>query len=105
MGTEARDGKLLLTGETIGGIRDGFRLSRRRFGQLLGVHETTVLRWEQRGDRDVRLGDFHRGLLHLFELARQKCAELPEHIDEGFIVGGPLRALYAIFRVVYALEP
>jgi DNA-binding transcriptional regulator YiaG len=42
-----------MTGNEARAIRDGMRLSRRALAQELGTNESSIYRWERRGDHEV----------------------------------------------------
>jgi DNA-binding transcriptional regulator YiaG len=42
-----------MTGREARAIREGMRLSRRKVALELGTNESSVYRWEMRGDREV----------------------------------------------------
>jgi DNA-binding transcriptional regulator YiaG len=42
-----------MTGREARAIREGMRLSRRVLAQELGTNESSIYRWERRGDREV----------------------------------------------------
>jgi DNA-binding transcriptional regulator YiaG len=42
-----------MTGHEARAIREGMRLSRRALAQELGTNESSIYRWEKRGDREV----------------------------------------------------
>lgn len=92
-----------MTGEQIRELRDALRLDPAHFAQLLGVHPSTLYRWEAAGDGTVRVEPFQQQILAVLQgqVATPKAAteDLGDTILKGLLVGG---AMYGLFKLLEA---
>ena len=78
--------------------------------QVLGVHPSTIYRWETAGPSPVRVDQMQFQILAVVdrEIGKRKTAEgrakLAEEILNGLIVGGGLFALFKILQAVFGDE-
>lgn len=84
-----------MTGAEVQQLRSTLGLKPQELAGLVGVHLTTVYRWEGHGNEALRLEPLqHALLLRLQEQARvQKPQEFGKQLIEGLLVGGTLVGL------------
>jgi len=84
-----------MTGLEVVQLRTRLGINTQQLASLLGVHPTTVYRWENQMDQTLRLEQLQHGLLlRLQERARtQEPKSLGQQLVEGLVVGGTLVGL------------
>lgn len=96
-----------MTGESIRHVRREIRMEPAQFAQLLGVHPSTLYRWENAGATQVRVEPLQRQLLTVLEqqLAERSSlrarAELSETILKGLLIGGGLLGLFYLLNAAF----
>ena len=79
-----------------------------RFAQLLGVHATTVYRWELAAGQAIRIEPLQLQLLSVLQQQlheRQRTAarnELAETITKGLLVGGTMLGLFKLLDAAFS---
>jgi hypothetical protein len=98
-----------MTGADVRRLRADLALTAKQFSEILGVHPSTVHRWEvARNDgRNLRIEPLQLRLLQLLgqEHAKRSADEraaLTALLDYELGMGGGLRAIHALLRVVFA---
>ena len=86
----------LITADYVRDVRRRTGLSPAEFAAILGVRDSTVYRWEQ---RDGRIEPHSQRLLAAIDLAYDRGLT---GLRGTLITDGPMRALYAVLRKVYA---
>ncbi len=100
----------MVTGAQIRRLRSDLDMDAQQFASLLGVHPTTLYRWESAGDRQVRVDPLQLKLLVALdqEVAKRKTmkakAELANTITTALLVGGGLFALFKLLQAVFPDE-
>lgn len=91
-----------IPGEEISDIRSSFGLSATQFAQVLGVHPSTVHRWESAGPQSVPVDGVAANLLIALRqrplLSDREGAQVGDRIAQALIVGGALVALAALIE-------
>jgi len=83
-----------MTGNEIRTLRTSLGLSAQRLAELIGVHFTSIYRWESAGDRKVNLEPLQAALLYrLQERAAKAPRDVGERLLQGLLVGGTLLGL------------
>lgn len=95
-----------MTGDDVRRIRVSLGLEPARFAQLLGVHPSTLYRWEQAEASTVRVEPLQLQLLTALDQrvsvrSPQETTDLGEAIVTGLLVGGSLFALYKLLEAVF----
>jgi hypothetical protein len=78
-----------------------------QFAQLLGIHTSTLYRWESVGPAPVRVEPLQRQLLTVLDdqLAERNSlrarAELSETILKGLLIGGGLLGLFYLLSAAF----
>lgn len=84
-----------MRGTEVFNLRSKLGLSIQNLANLVGVHPTTVYRWETQGDAEIRLEPLQHGLLvrlqHQANLREPKS--FGQQLVEGLVVGGTLVGL------------
>ncbi len=99
-----------MTGQSIRQIRTDIGMEPAQFAQLLGVHSSTLYRWENVGAAPVRVEPLQRQLLTVLEqqLAERSTlrarAELSETILKGLLIGGGLLGLFYLLNAAFGAE-
>lgn len=95
-----------MTGTRVRELRTALRLDPTRFAQLLGVHPSTLYRWEATGDVPVRAEPLQRQLLAVLQdqIAAPKGADenLGETISKGLLIGGAMFGLFKLLEAVFS---
>ena len=98
-----------MTGDDVVKIRAGLGWNGSQFASLLGVHASTVYRWEEVKGAELKIEPLQRQLLSVLrgELKRRGAgsARLAEQMHDALAVGGSLRALYVLLKSVYSPAP
>lgn len=93
-----------MTGSAIKNIREGLGLNAHAFAEIIGVHVSTLYRWEAQAEREARMELLQARILEA--LARQLKAKkieqekLGEDLKKALMVGGALAALYILLGKV-----
>jgi len=83
-----------MTGNEIRSLRTSLGLSAQRFAELIGVHFTSVYRWESVGPNKVNLEPLQTALIYrLHEKALKAPKATGEQLLQGLLVGGTLLGL------------
>lgn len=97
-----------MTGTQVRKLRMAIRLGPAHFAQLLGVHPSTLYRWEAAGDVPVRVEPFQQQILAVLQgqvAAPQRASEdLGETILNGLLVGGAMFGLYRLLEAAFSEE-
>lgn len=84
-----------MTGLEVTALKNSLGLTTQHLASLVGVHPTTVYRWESQGHAELRLEPLQHGLL--VRLQRQADLREPksfgQELVEGLVVGGTLVGL------------
>lgn len=97
-----------MTGQDILRIRCELGLNPLQLSQVLGVHPSTIYRWESAGSGPVRVDQMQFQILTALdrEIDSRKTAEarrqLADSITNGLIFGGGLFALFQILKTVFS---
>lgn len=96
-------------GTDITRLRQALGLDASHFAQLIGVHPSTIYRWEAMGDAPIKIEPFQMQLLAVLtrqvnavEAASSKA--LGDAILQGILVGGATFGLFKLLEAVFA-EP
>lgn len=98
----------MFTGNSIRHLREALGMTCDQFASLIGVHPSTLYRWEAKGDEAVRLDPMQLRILMVLqeELNRRKTPkaqlEWGQLLLGALVVGGGLFALYKFLEAVYA---
>jgi len=90
----------MITGNQIRAIRGDLKMDPAQFAQLLGIHSSTLYRWENAGDQPVRVEPLQLQLLTVLQqqIAKRTTAEdraeLSNAILTGLLIGGGLLGLF-----------
>ena len=95
-----------MTGAQIRQLRLAIRMDPAQFAQLLGIHASSVYRWEMAADAEVRIEPFQRQILTALEdqLAQRAApaqADLGGAILKGLLIGGGLFGLFKLLEAVF----
>jgi transcriptional regulator with XRE-family HTH domain len=75
------------TGHEARTLREGMRLSRRALAQELGINESSINRWERRGDRDVPR-TYMRALRDVLRERSARSSDLPARPADARVAQG-----------------
>ena len=97
----------MITGNEIKEIREQLEMSRTLFAQLMGVHLSSVARWEKQVSAPVKVDPLHLRLLLVLqtEVAYREPVELANILVHALATGGTLYGLYELLRHVYEESP
>lgn len=103
-----RGGKM--AGSQVRELRAGLRLDPAHFAQLLGVHASTVYRWEAAGDVPVKVEPFQQQILAVLQsqIAAPRGGggdDLGDTILKGLLVGGAMFGLFKLLEAAFSEEP
>jgi|SRR5579885_2399337 len=95
-----------MTGGEIQRIRTEFALNVQQFATMLGVHPSTVYRWESALSLESNPDPLQRDLLQALDrIVRFGAADrLREHLRWWIASGGGLLALYGLLKFMYTGE-
>lgn len=84
-----------MNGTEVRTIREHLRLSPLNLANLLGVHLTTVYRWEAQGDQELRLEPLQHSLLLQMQrrLNQGPPQDFAQQLLHGLLIGGTLVGL------------
>ncbi len=83
-----------MTGNEIRSLRTSLGLSAQRFAELIGVHFTSVYRWESTGPKKVNLEPLQAALIYRLQEKAETAPEATgEQLLQGLLVGGTLLGL------------
>lgn len=96
----------MFTGNAIRGLREALGMKSEQFAGLLGVHPSSLYRWEAKGDEAVRLDPMQLRILTVLrdELNRkppEARTEWGEALLSALLVGGGLFALFKVLEAVF----
>jgi hypothetical protein len=96
-----------MTGTEVQRIRQGLELTTRGLADLVGVHSSSVHRWELRGESEVKLERFPLQLLELarFALKQRGAKKFVKELRFAFVTGGGLFALYRLLDFALLKQP
>lgn len=94
-----------MTGPEVRRVRSDFGLDPQLFAKLLGVHPSTLYRWEQSAAA-LRVEPFQRQLLALLrheldERAPPDRERLAADVTTALLFGGGLRGLFVLLRAAF----
>ncbi len=95
-----------MTGKEVAGIRSSLGLDPSRFAMVLGIHPSSLYRWEAAGTEDVRPDPLQAHLLQLLQeqLSTQKSKaqrEFGDQLMRAFVIGGGLFALFKLLEAIF----
>jgi hypothetical protein len=95
-----------MTGDSIRQIRTDLAMEPAQFAQLLGVHPSSLYRWENAGSAAVRIDPLQLQLLTVLQQqindrAAQARADLGKVILTGLLLGGGLLGLFYLLDAAY----
>jgi len=97
-----------MTGAQVRELRAALRLDPTHFAQLLGVHPSTLYRWEAAGDVPVRVEPFQQQILAVLQdqvaAPRGANEDLGETILKGLLVGGAMFGLFKLLEAAFSDE-
>jgi transcriptional regulator with XRE-family HTH domain len=99
---------LMITGSQIRAIRGDVGMEPAQFAQLLGIHSSTLYRWENAGEQPVRVEPLQLQLLTVLQqqIAKRSTAEdraeLSNSILTGLLIGGGLLGLFYLLDSAFA---
>ena len=76
-----------------------------QFASLFGVHPSTVYRWEEQGEADLKTEPLQLQLLGLLQTTLPLAAGLSDALKNALALGGSLRALYVLLSSAYKHIP
>jgi transcriptional regulator with XRE-family HTH domain len=84
-----------MNGNEVRTLRTNLGLNPQHLATLLGVHLTTVYRWEAQGAQELRLEPLQHGLLLQMQkrLAQNPPKDFGQQLLEGLLIGGTLVGL------------
>jgi transcriptional regulator with XRE-family HTH domain len=95
-----------MTGTQVRELRVALRLDPAHFAQLLGVHPSTLYRWEAAGDVPVRVEPFQQQILAVLQgqvaAPRGGNEDLGETILKGLLVGGAMFGLFKLLEAAFS---
>lgn len=98
-----------MTGAEVRALRTRLGLTARQLSELLGVHPSTVHRWEmaRNNERSLKIEPLQLRLVMVLSQEYDKRtdedrAALSSTLGHELAVGGGLRAIYALLRVAFA---
>lgn len=96
-----------MTGSEIRNLRTTLGLSPNHLAELLGVHLTTVYRWEKANDLQVRLEPLqHRLLMEMqTRVQRRQPKDFGQQLIEGLLLGGTLLGLACLLEELTESKP
>lgn len=89
-----------MTGARVRAVRVALGLDPARFSQLLGVHSSTVYRWEAAGESAPRIEPLQRQILAVAEQVSSREGAGSSVLD-GLLLGGPMLGLYRLLEFAY----
>lgn len=92
-----------ITGHDLRRVREQLGLDPFAFARLLGVHVSTIYRWENMGRQVVRMDPLQRELLsrlvaRLKHTAAEQQSQLGKALIAGLIAGGVVAGLLVLLR-------
>jgi transcriptional regulator with XRE-family HTH domain len=95
-----------MTGTQVRELRAALHLDPTHFAQLLGVHPSTLYRWEAAGDVPVRVEPFQQQILAVLQgqvaAPRGTNEDLGETILKGLLVGGAMFGLFKLLEAAFS---
>lgn len=89
-----------MTRQEVVKLREALGLSVNTFAAVVGVHPSTVFRWELAGGQGATNAEpFQRGILAV--LARHATRDAGEEIAGALRIGGPMNALFTALKREY----
>jgi len=88
-----------MTGGAVRQLRMLLGLNPAHFAQLIGVHPSTLYRWEAAGDGALKIEPFQLQILAV--MGRHGDAALGETILQGLLYGGPMLGLFKLLEAGY----
>lgn len=93
----------MFTGTQVRHLREDIGLNGQQFAKILGVHPTSLYRWEGAVDRKVNVAPRQLQLLVVLEkeMRKRKSTEAREEFAQSIITGLLLRGdLFALFKIL-----
>ncbi|MBI5536031.1 MAG: hypothetical protein HY898_25145 [Deltaproteobacteria bacterium] len=95
-----------MTGTEIRQLRSSLGMDPTRFAQLLGIHPSSLYRWEAAGELQIRVEPFQSQVLAALQqqVAQRQApaqADLGQAILAGLLIGGGLLGLYKLLEAVF----
>ena len=91
-----------MLGSDVVALRGDVGMTPFEFAELLGIHASTIYRWEKRGPTPVRMDPMQARLLAVLRHVLQRDASVAPVLREALLISGGLYAIYRLLRVVYA---
>lgn len=88
-----------MTGYQVRRIRETIGVDPFAWAALLGVHVSTVYRWEK-SDHDIRIDPLQLALLEKIRMSIRRHPAIKLAIVNGLVAGGTLRALRDVLEIV-----
>lgn len=100
----------MFTGNQIRELREALGMTPEQFAGLLGVHQSSLYRWEAKGEEVVRLDPMQVRLLvvireQLVQKRPEERVEWGKALLAALVIGGGLFALFKLLEVVFADSP
>jgi transcriptional regulator with XRE-family HTH domain len=98
-----------VTGTQVRELRLALKMEPAYFAQLLGVHPSTLYRWEAATSAGIRVEPFQQQILAVLQrelgLKTQQAEDLGEAILKGLLVGGAMLGLFKLLEAAFSEEP
>lgn len=90
------------SGNQVRHLREQLGLTQQQFASLLGVHSTTLYRWEASGLVALRIEPFQLQILRALQQQIERPGnDLAEALGKALLVGGGLLALYVLLQDLF----
>lgn len=98
-----------MTGAQVRELRQALKMEPAHFAQLLGVHPSTLYRWEAAALGDIRVEPFQQQILAVLQNQIERNAQPSESLGDailkGLLIGGALLGLFQLLQSAYGEEP
>ena len=98
-----------MTGTQVRELRVALKMAPVHFAQVLGVHPSTLYRWEAANAAGIRVEPFQQQILAVLQrqvgLQTRPTEELGESIVKGLLVGGAMLGLFKLLEAAFSEEP
>lgn len=98
-----------MTGAFVRALRAELSWTGQQFADLLGVHGSTVYRWEKAEYEEIKIEPLQAALVTLLDAELRRGDWTDRHalktaLIDGLRMGGTLRALYALLDAMYGRD-
>lgn len=96
-----------MKGNDVQSLRSALGLDPTHFAQLLGIHPSTLYRWEAAKDTEIRVEPFQQQILAVLQrrvglAPKGEVEDLGDVILKGLLVGGAMFGLYKLLEAAFS---